>query len=153
MPIRGADRVRQNMAAMFKQIKGPMTERTLTEVLIIGGGYADSMTPVDLGNLLNSRFREVRQVGNKWVARYGYTARYAAAVHGLSAKLKGQPRAHFGMTGNQSSVGPQMPRAFGGGSETGNYWDPDAEPEWLTKGFERDGLDDIKAAIKRNMQL
>lgn len=141
------------MAAVFKRIKGPMTERTLTEVLIIGGGYADSMTPVDLGNLLNSRFREVRQLGNKWVARYGYTARYAAAVHGLSAKLKGQPRSDFGKTGNQSNVGPQMPRAFGGGSGTGNYWDPAAEPEWLTKGFERDGLEDIKAAIKRNMAL
>ena len=153
MPIRGANQVRQNMAAVFKRIKGPMTEKTLTEVLIIGGGYADAMTPIDLGTLINSRFREIRQTGNKWVARYGYTARYAAAVHGMSGKLKGQPRSDFGMTGNQSKFGPQQPRAFGGGSGKGNYWDPDAEPGWLAKGFERDGLDDIKATIKRNMAL
>ena len=145
MPIRGAEKVRANMAAVFKKIKGPMTENTLTEVLIIGGGYADAMTPVDLGTLINSRFREVRQTGNKWVARYGYTASYAAAVHALSAKLKGQPRADFGMT--------RAGQAFGGGSKTGNYWDPDAEPQWLEKGFERDGLADIKAAIERNMKL
>lgn len=137
--------MRSNMAAVFNKIKGPMTEKTVTEVLIIGGGYADSMTPVDIGNLINSRFRQVRQTANGWVGRYGYTASYAAAVHSLSAKLKGQPRGHFGAT----SAGVQ----FGGGSQTGNYWDPDAEPQWLTKGFERDGLADIKAAIKRNMQL
>lgn len=145
MPIKGADKVRANMARVFGKIKGPMTQATLTEVLIIGGGYADSMTPVDLGTLINSRFREIKTDGNRWIARYGYTASYAAAVHALSAKLKGQPRADFGMT--------RAGQAFGGGSGKGNYWDPDAEPQWLTKGFERDGLADIKAAIKRNMSL
>lgn len=150
MPIRGVNTVRKNMQAVFKKIKGPMTEKTLNEVLIIGGSYADSMTPVDIGFLLNSRFREIKKQGNKWVARYGYTASYAAAVHGLSAKLRGQPRAHFGKT--RAGV------EFGGGSGKGTYWDGPlgpgtAEPEWLTKGFERDGLAEIKDAIKRNMAL
>lgn len=150
MPIRGVSAVRKNMQAVFKKIQGPKTEKTLTEVLIIGGGHADSMTPVDIGNLLNSRFREIKKQDNKWVARYGYTTSYAAAVHELSAKLRGQPRAHFGAT----REGTQ----FGGGSEKGNYWDGPlgpgtAEPQWLTKGFERDGLAEIKDAIKRNMSL
>ena len=150
MPIRGVQTVRSNLQKLTKRIQGPMTEKTLTEILIIGGGYADSMTPVDIGNLLNSRFREIKKQGDKWVARYGYTAAYAAAVHGLSAKLRGQPRADFGTT--------RAGDGFGGGSGKGNYWDGPlgpgtAEPEWLTKGFERDGLAEIKAAIKRNMSL
>ncbi|MNJ16346.1 hypothetical protein D3C77_106070 [compost metagenome] len=145
MPIKGAEKVRANMAKVFAKIKGPMTQTTLTEVLIIGGGYADSMTPVDLGTLINSRFRVIKKDGDRWIARYGYTASYAAAVHALNAKLKGQPRADFGMT--------RAGQAFGGGSGKGNYWDPDAEPQWLEKGFERDGLADIKASIKRNMAL
>lgn len=150
MPIRGSEEVRKKLAALFKKIQGPMTEKTLTEVLIIGGGHADSMTPVDIGTLLNSRFREIKRDGNRWVARYGYTASYAAAVHDLSGKLRGQPRADFGVT--------REGQGFGGGSKTGNYWDGPlgpgtAEPQWLVKGFEKEGLAEIKAAIKRNMTL
>jgi hypothetical protein len=36
------------------------------------------------------------------------------------AKLKGQPRAHFGVTSNRSEFGPQKPKEFGGtGATTG----------------------------------
>ena len=54
-------------------------------------------------------------------------------MHNASGKLKGQPRAHFGMTSNRSEFGPQKPTAFGGGSLTGKYWDPHAEPQFLLK--------------------
>lgn len=141
-----ASNVRKNLAALGKKIAGPMSQQTVTEALVIGGMYADLLTPIDTGNLLRSRFREITQKGNgAWTGKYGYTAAYAAAVHGSSGKLKGQPRAHFGKT----SAGQE----FGGGTEVGNYWDPDAEPEFLTKGFERDGLDAIKAAIVRGMSV
>lgn len=140
-----AKNVRKNLAALTKRISGPMAEATVTKVLIVGGMYADLLTPQDTGNLLRSRFREVKRDGGGWVGRYGYTAAYAAAVHGMSGKLKGQPRADFGKT--------RAGQPFGGGTGVGNYWDPDAEPEFLTKGFERDGLAAIKKTIIDGMKV
>jgi hypothetical protein len=123
-----AKSVRKNWAKLVDKITGPMSEKTVTEVMVIGGMYADLITPNALGNLLRSRFREVVKSGN------GYTAAYAAAVHGAKGTLKGT----------------NTPRPTPG---TGNYWDPDAEPEFLTKGFERDGLDAIKKAIIKGMSV
>lgn len=137
--------VRKNLKALTDKIVGPMSEKTLTQALIIGGMYADLITPQDTGNLLRSRFREVKKSGNGWVGQYGYTASYAAAVHGMSGKLKGQPRADFGVT--------RAGQSFGGGTGVGNYWDPKGEPEFLTKGFERDGLQAIKAVIQKGMSV
>lgn len=129
-----AKSVRKNWAKLVDRITGPMSQKTVTEVMVVGGMYADLLTPNALGNLLRSRFREVSQSGNGWVGRYGYTAAYAAAVHGAKGTLKGT----------------NTPRPTPG---TGNYWDPDAEPEFLTKGFERDGLDAIKKAIIKGMSV
>lgn len=137
--------VRRKLKALTEKITGPMSEKTLTQALIVGGMYADLLTPQDTGNLLRSRYREVIKVGNGWVGQYGYTAAYAAAVHGMSGKLDGKPRADFGVT--------RAGKSFGGGTGKGNYWDPNAEPEFLTKGFERDGLDKIKAIIIKGMQV
>lgn len=158
MPAKGMSAVRSKLAATFGKITGPMTENCITTVLIIGGDYADTLTPVDLGTLVNSRFRRVEKTSSGWKGLYGYTASYAAAVHEMPGTLRGQPRAHFGVTSNRSEFGPKMSQAFGGGSETGNYWDSSlgsgkGEPQWLTKGFERDGLADIKAAILQEMKL
>lgn len=140
-----AKSVRKNWQNLVKQITGPKAQATVTKVMIIGGMYSDLITPQDTGNLLRSRFREVTREGNGWVGKYGYTAAYAAAVHGASGKLKGQPRAHFGKT--------RSGQAFGGGTGVGNYWDPNGEPEFLTKGFERDGLDAIRKAIIDGMKV
>lgn len=139
--------VRKNLKALTQKIVGPMSEKTITQALVVGGMYADLLTPVDTGNLLRSKFRRVTQQGTSgnWVGQYGYTAAYAAAVHGMSGKLKGQPRAHFGKT--RAGV------SFGGGTGNGNYWDPKGEPEFLTKGFERDGLEAIKMIIKKGMSV
>lgn len=145
MPIKGADKVKRNMRATFEKIAGPMTERCLTVVLITGGAYADTMTPVDTGNLVNSRFRAVEKTPNGWAGRYGYTASYAAAVHALDAKLKGQPRSSVESFNTKKGV------AFE--SSQGNFWDPSGEPHWLKKAFEEDAKADIAAAIAREMKL
>lgn len=134
MPAKGMNRVRSNLAKIFADIAGPMTEKTVTEVLIIGGGYADAITPMATGTLLNSRFRRVERSASGYTGRYGYTAAYAGYVHEAPGTLKGQ-------------LVPRYP------STLGNVWGPDAEPEFLRKGFERDGLADIKAAIIRNMKV
>lgn len=139
MPVKGMKQVRSKLADVFEQIAGPMTERTVTEILIIGGGYADALTPMAVGTLVNSRYRRIEKSADGWTGRYGYTAAYAAAVHDAPGTLKGQ------------SV-PRYPASLG------NVWDGSggpnsAEPDFLTKGFERDGLADIKAAILRNMKI
>lgn len=137
--------VRKNLKALTTKIVGPKLQYAVTQALVIGGMYADLLTPIDTGNLLRSRFREVKPEGNGWVGQYGYTAAYAAAVHGMSGKLKGQPRADFGKT--------RAGQSFGGGTGVGNYWDPQAEPEFLTKGFERDGLQAIRMVIKKSLSV
>jgi len=141
MPVRGVNEVRSRLRRTMQNIGGPLSQRTITEALVIGMGYAALITPVDTSNLINSAYREVKNSGDGWYGRGGYTAAYAAAVHGLSGRLDGEPRANFGASG------------FGGGTGVGNYWDPRAEPEFLLKGFERDGVDDIRAAIIRGMRV
>lgn len=145
MPSRGIKEAKAATAKLVGRIAGDLTERTVTEILIIGAGYASLLTPVDTSLLINSQYRQVTHIFGATFGRVGYTAAYAAAVSEMSGKLKGQPRADFGTTREGVS--------FGGGTGVGNYWDPGGEPDFLRKGFERDGKDDIKAAIKRGMAL
>jgi hypothetical protein len=152
MPAKGIDQVRRNLNKIFSGIEKKKAPAAVNMALIVGGGIADVHTPQDTATLLNSRFRIVETKGTKIVGRYGYTAAYAAAVHSFSGKLKGQPRGNFGTTGNQSQFGPQQPRAFGGGTGQGNYWDPQGEPQWLTKAFE-ENKQEIERVVKENMRL
>lgn len=145
MPIKGMKETRRKVSMALKSIPEKLAPAAVMEALIIGTGAAAILTPVDTSNLINSQFRRLTYTGDtKTVGLCGYTAAYAAAVHGMSGKLKGQPRAHFGKTRSGSE--------FGGGTGIGNYWDPQAEPEFLTKGFEQ-SKDAIDAAIKRRMQM
>lgn len=134
MPARGLEQTRRNLSKLTERIKGRMSERALTEALIVAEGYAASLTPVDSGNLLQSMFREVKPHSNGYRARIGFTANYAAAVHATPGKLRGQPR------------DPNSP-------SRGDFWDPDAEPEFLTKAVERDGYREIQATLKKHMKL
>lgn len=134
MPVRGLEQTRRNLSKLADRIKGRMSERALTEALIVAEGYAASLTPMDTGNLLQSMYREVKPHGNGYTARIGFTANYAAAVHAMPGTMRGQPRAQ-----NDPS--------------RGDFWDPDAEPEFLTKAIERDGYRDIQATIRKHMQL
>lgn len=105
----------------------------VTELLITAQGFATLMTPADTGNLRNSQYRIVEPYAGGVKGRIGYTARYAAAVHAASGKLKGQPRRT--------------------GTRTGNYWDPAGEPEFLAKAFEGSNLATLDAIVKRRMSL
>lgn len=134
MPVRGLDQTRRNLEKLTEQIRGRMSERALTEALIVAEGYAASLTPMDTGHLLQSMFREVKPHGNGYTGRIGYTANYAAAVHAMPGTLRGQPR-------DQKNPG------------RGDFWDPDAEPEFLTKAIERDGYRDIQATLRKHMKL
>ncbi len=150
MPVKGIDRVKRNYRRTVQKISGPVSERAVYEILSRGGVMAATMTPIDSSNLVNSQYAPQTDVKKGKVSGHiGYTADYAAAVHSMPGTLKGQPRVDFGRTGNQSEHGPVIPYAFGGGTGKGNYWDPNAEPEFLTKGFE-EIKPAIPAILKRN---
>ncbi|WAI83196.1 MULTISPECIES: hypothetical protein [Achromobacter] len=135
MPVKGIERVKRGFRIAVKEIGEGKTERAVYETLSQGSAMAAQMTPIDASNLVNSQYApQIEVKEGKVSGSVGYTASYAAAVHEASGKLNGKPRADFGRT--RAGVG------FGGGTGNGNYWDPNAEPEFLTKGF-----DQIKGAV------
>lgn len=128
MPVRGLEAAINKTNAISRDIAEVRAERGVTAALITGQAFASMLTPVDTSFLINSQYRTVKVSGGRVIGAVGYTALYAAAVHAMSGKLKGQPRGHFGKTKDGLE--------FGGGTGNGRYWDPSAEPGFLTKGFD-----------------
>lgn len=134
MPVRGIKRVKRNYRVAVEKVSVQTTERTVYEILSQGGAMAATMTPVDTSNLINSQYAP--QVGvqqGKVSGHLGYTAEYAAYVHDAPGVLAGQPR------------DPNDP-------SRGDFWDPNAEPGFLDKGFE-EIKPSIPAILKRNYRV
>jgi hypothetical protein len=142
MTVEGADEVINRLEAIIDHAKATASERTLTEALLAAGAHAAYLTPVDTSALRNSQAKEVGRIGGGWYGVLYYGAEYAPWVHEMSGKLKGQPRSDFGRT--RSGI------SFGGGTGVGNYWDPNAEPEFLKKGMEKMAEEDLPGIIQRN---
>lgn len=137
MPVKGLKEVRQQIKKVFGKIKGPLTEKALTEVLITASGFAANMIPIDTSNLINSQYRKITAYGTRVVGAIGYTAAYAAAVHNAPGTL----------------LGTDTPRSTSDPSR-GNVWDKDGEPEFLRKAFEgAEGRAAIQDTMKRHMLL
>lgn len=152
MPVKGIAAVKRGYRIRVDKVTGHMSERAVYNVLQAGAAYSDMLTPVDTSNLINSRYApQIQRSEGKVSGSVGYTAEYAAAVHNMSGKLKGQPREDFGMTSNHSEFGPKQRVAFGGGTGKGTYWSPDAEPKFLEKGFEM-VKPDIPAILKASYE-
>ena len=130
MPVKGINQVNRALDRVSDQICDAMLQKGLYIAATVGAGYATLMTPVDTSNLINSQYIKVNKGLTGSNAVVGYTANYAAAVHGKKGTLKGQPRAN----GN------------------GNYWDPAGEPHFLSKAFD-DNLAEVYAAFNRVMKL
>lgn len=150
--VKGIEQTKRNLNKLIDDIKGRKIARAIKSATIIIGTEAAVLTPVDTSNLINSQYTELLPQGSKIIGKIGYTASYAAAVHNASGKLKGQPRADFGITSNRSEFGPQKPVSFGGGTGNGNYWDPHAEPHFLTKGADK-AKDTVDAVVKKELSL
>ena len=144
MPVIGLGTIRAKTRAMADDIEKVKVARAVTAGCMIGQAYAQMLTPVDTSNLINSQYRRVKHTTKGWQGTVGYTAAYAAAVHEMKGTLKGQPRRHFGKT--KEGV------EFGGGTGNGYYWDPDAEPQFLRKGFENH-KPEIDKAVRRELKL
>jgi len=121
MPVRGIERVRSNYKRAVQRIAQPVSEGAVYAVLSQGRALADSMTPIDTSNLINSGYApQIKIERGKIIGTVGYTASYAFVVHEAPGTLKGQPR-----PGNR-----------------GDYWDPNAQPRFLAEGF-----DQLKSSI------
>lgn len=114
MPVKGIAQVKRNYKALTEKISGKRTEVAVAAILSQGGSMAATMTPIHTSTLINSHFVDIYPSNGKVIGRTGYTASYASAVHDAPGKLKGESRP----------------------DGSGNYWDPNAEPGFLTKGFE-----------------
>lgn len=135
MPVKGVKQVQQNVTRLLADITGPITEKTMMEVLIDGASAAAQITPVKSSVLVNSQYKKITRIEGGYVGRVGYAANYAQYVNDAPGKLKGKPR----------------PKEDG--IDQGNYWDSNGEPDFLRKGFERDAIDQIRATIKRGYKL
>ena len=108
-------RVKKNAQTLFGQFIGPKSDGAVYAILSQGAALAQTMTPVDSSNLINSQYApQIKSENGKTSGHIGYTAEYALAVHDASGTLAGTAREN----GN------------------GNYWDPAGEPKFLNKGFE-----------------
>ncbi len=116
MPVRGIERVRANYRRTVQKIARPVSEGAVYAVLSQGRAMADTMTPIDTSNLINSGYApQITVARGKVTGTVGYTASYAFAVHEASGTLKGQSRL----------------------SGRGDYWDPNAQPRFLVEGFDQ----------------
>lgn len=140
----GIDEVNSRMQDIVDMLSR-RAERAATRITMTIEAYSMALTPVDTGNLINSIGRTVQPLSDRVIGTVYYGARYAKWVHNMSGKLKGQPRADFGVT--RAGV------AFGGGTGQGNYWDPNAEPQFLLKAGRRAELEDAPDIIKQEMSL
>lgn len=131
MPVKGIKRVQTNIRKVLSDIAGIRTEKVLYEVMNVGANHAALITPVKSSTLINSQYKKLEPLPSGMIGRVGYVANYAAAVNAAPGKLKGKPRP----------------------DGSGNYWDPNGEPDFLRKGFERDGLEEIKAIIKKGYKV
>lgn len=148
--VRGIQASKQGLDALVNDIQGRRAPRAVQSASIIIGSEAAVLTPIDTSTLINSQFRELMVNGTMVTGRVGYSADYAVYVHNAPGKLKGKPREHFGRTANHSEFGPKQSKEFGGGTRTGNYWDPHAEPHFLTKGA-ANAKDAVIAVVHKEM--
>lgn len=135
MPVKGIKQVRKKVTDIIGEIGTSLSERATYEALLVIDASSALLTPIDTSNLINSRFIQVQKLPGGVFGRMGYTAEYAAAVHGAPGKY----------------VGKDEPRDSNDPSR-GNMWDPKAEPEFLTKGAEM-ARADIDRVVKRFMKI
>nr|WP_216819617.1 hypothetical protein [Paenalcaligenes hominis] len=99
MAIRGVEQTKRNYHHLVQSIDQKRTETAVYAVLSQGSALAQTMTPMDTGNLAQSQYApQINQRLGVTTGKVGYTARYAHAVHEAPGVLKGLPRAHFGTT-------------------------------------------------------
>lgn len=124
----GLDAAAARLDAELKKV-GLLSERFVTKALISVSAQTLPMIPVDTSFLANSEYRKVKKRMRGYEGEIGYGALYAPFVHDASGTLAGQPRPD----GN------------------GEYWGPDGEPGFLTKGLQAFIEDELDALIRAEL--
>ena len=151
--LSGFEDLNARFRAAMQDIGVSRTQGFVTKIVTAIKADAATMTPVDTSFLANSAYSRTWRTTSGWQAAVGYGAEYAAAVHEMSGKLKGQQRADFGITSNRGEFGPMRPTSFGGGTGTGTYWSPDAEPQFLQKAINNVLNEDLQAIIDSEYRI
>lgn len=126
MPVKGIERVRRGYKVAVDRISGQVSEGAVYAILSQGAAMAQTLTPTDSSNLINSQYApQIEVKRGKVTGSVGYTADYAAAVHDAAGTTVGK-----GVARDPSDPG------------RGDFWDPNAEPEFLSKGF-----DEIESSV------
>lgn len=123
---KGIKSLKSNLSKFFKDVKGTKTEKAVYQIAKEGLALASTYTPVDTSNLVNSQDARITESNDtKVVAVASFNAEYALFVHEKDGVLKGKLR----WNGN------------------GYYWSPDAEPQFLVKGF-----DELKPVVPKILE-
>lgn len=141
--VRGIQASKQGLDALVSDIEGRRAPRAVMAAAMNIGSAAAVLTPIDTSTLINSQFRELMVNGTMVTGRVGYSADYAVYVHNAPGKLKGKPRS--GVKSFKTSSGKV---AFA--SDQGNFWDPHAEPHFLTKGADN-AKDAVISVVHKEM--
>lgn len=126
--VTGIEAANDKLTAELRKM-GRLSERFVTKALISVSANTAPMVPIDTSFLLNSEYRKVMKRFGGFEGELGFGAHYAPYVHEAPGTLKGQPRA----------------------DGSGNYWDPDGEPQFLAKGVEAFIADDLDALLRQEL--
>lgn len=139
MSVKGLDSVVGKLKFQLDKAKISDTNLAVQELLVTGRTYAISYTPIaETSNLVNSAHEKLFHSDTGVSGAVYYEAYYAGYVNFAPGTLKGQPRA--GVESFTAYKGTQKERvAFS--SNSGNFWDPDAEPHFLEKGMQEMAVD------------
>lgn len=132
--VKGVDEVNRRINATLNRVGGRMTERFITEFIIVVAGYASAMTPIATGTLINSQFRRVYATPTGVAGEVGYGARYAIYVHDAPGSLMGTET-------------PRHPRRLG------KVWGPNAQPGFLAEGLQQAVTNDLDTLLRRHYRL
>lgn len=135
MAIQGIDRVRRNLRVAVENIAGGVSERAVYEVLSQGAAMAQTMTPIDTSTLVNSQTPPPRSL-------LAQTGSRAASVTPLPTRQQSTKRQALSPASRETRM------TLAGG----DYWDPNAEPEFLTKGFDQI-IPAIPAILRRTYRV
>lgn len=106
--------INRRTAQVFTKTIPLKIERALTASAIVVGNKALEYTPVEYAVLANSQYREITNLpSGGFVARIGYTAGYAAALH------------------ERTDWSPRPPEM-----KQGPAWNPRAKPKFLSDAGE-----------------
>lgn len=101
--VKGREEVIRNLNAAIAGIEGRGVDGLFAAGLFIQG-ESQKQVPVDTGHLRGSAYTR-RDPGGRPTVEVGYGASYAAAVHEMEVKHRGEPRRHGTRKGRSWEVG------------------------------------------------